>query len=271
MKALRFHYSPPRLAATTVLSRLLPRARVSVLAPVRLETVPDPELPRDDWVRVRTRMAGICGSDVKQVALRGARDNPLTALLSFPHVLGHEAVGVIEAVGPAVRERQVGERIVQNPWLSCAPRGIDPMCPACRVGDLPLCRNFDRGALPPALHLGNNAQVPGAFAPLFVCHESQCFAVPKELADEAAVLADPFSVSLHSVLRYPPPAEAPALVYGLGVVGLTAVAILRALFPAVEVYAIGRHPHQLALARSLGASEVLVGPPAALIQRAAES
>ncbi len=270
MKALRFHYSMPRIAATRIAGQVWQGAYVSPLAPTRLEPVPEPELPRDDWVRVRTRLAGICGSDVGQVMLKGAYDNPLIPLLSFPHVLGHEAVGIIESVGAGVRERQVGERVVVNPWLSCAPRGIDPLCPACREGDLPLCRNFTAGDLPPSLHLGNNSRAPGAFAPLFVCHESQCFAVPADVSDEAAVLADPFSVCLHAVLRYPPPADAPALVYGQGVLGLLTVAVLRRLHPEVEVYAVARHPHQVQMAKTLGAQQVLVGRPEALIQRVAE-
>jgi threonine dehydrogenase-like Zn-dependent dehydrogenase len=270
MKALRFHYNLPRVAATRIIGQIWPRAYVSRLAPARLESVPNPQLPRDDWVRVRTRLAGICGSDVKQITLKGARDNPLTALISLPHVLGHEAVGVIESVGLDVQERKVGERIVLNPWLSCVPRGIDPVCPACRDGDLSTCRNFERGILPAALHLGNNTLVPGAFAPLFVCHESQCFPVPEEVSDDAAVLADPFSVSLHAVLRNPPPTDTPALVYGLGALGLMAVAILRNLFPEVEVYAVGRHPHQSELARTLGARKVLVGRPEELILQVAE-
>jgi threonine dehydrogenase-like Zn-dependent dehydrogenase len=253
-----------------ILSRIWSRAYLSAVAPVRLESVPEPELPADDWVRVRTRLAGICGSDSTQIALHGAFDNPLRALLSFPHVLGHEATGIVESVGDGVRERRVGERVVVNPWLSCVPRGIDPPCPACRRGDLSLCRNFDRGSLPTSLHLGNNARVPGAFAPLFICHESQCFPVPDEVSDEAAVLADPFSVCLHAVLRNPPGESATALVYGLGTLGILTIAILRALFPDVEVYAIGRYPHQAKLATDLGASDVLVGRPADLIQRVAE-
>jgi threonine dehydrogenase-like Zn-dependent dehydrogenase len=259
------------LAATMMLSRIWSRAHLSAVAPVRLESVPEPELPADDWVRVRTRLAGICGSDATQVALHGAFDNPLRGLLSFPHVLGHEVTGSIESVGTAVRERRVGERVAVNPWLSCVPRGIDPPCPACRRGDIPLCRNFDRGIIPPSLHLGNNTAVPGAFAPLFICHESQCFPVPDEVSDEAAVLADPFSVCLHAVLRNPPSDDAPALVYGLGTLGILTVAILRQLYPEVEVYAVGRHPHQAKLATELGASRVLVGHPADLVQGVAEA
>jgi len=271
MKALRFHYSMPRLAATMMLSRIWPRAHLSALAPTRLESVPEPELPAADWVRVSTRLAGICGSDATQIALHGAFDNPLRGLLSFPHVLGHEATGIIESVGDNVRERRVGERVAVNPWLSCVPRGIDPPCPACQRGEIPLCRNFDRGTIPPSLHLGNNTRVPGAFAPRFICHESQCFPVPDEVPDEAAVLADPFSVCLHAVLRNPPQANETVLVYGLGTLGILTVAILHRLFPSVEVYAVGRYPHQSAIAVGLGATDVLVGHPSDLVQRVAQS
>ena len=269
MQALHFHYSVPRLAATMILSRVWSRAHLSALAPTRLDSVPEPELPASDWVRIRTGLAGICGSDSTQIALHGSFDNPLRGLLSFPHVLGHEAMGIVESVGDAVVERRVGERVAVNPWLSCVPRGIDPPCPACRRGDIPLCRSFTRGALPPALHLGNNARIPGAFAPLIVCHESQCFPVPDGVSDEAAVLADPFSVCLHAVLRNPPAGDAPALVYGLGTLGLLTVAILRALYPKVEVYALGRHPHQTKLATELGASVVLAAPPSDLVRSVA--
>jgi threonine dehydrogenase-like Zn-dependent dehydrogenase len=180
-------------------------------------------------------------------------------------------MGLIESVGDEVTGLRVGDRVAVNPWLSCVPRGIDPPCPACRQGDIPLCRNFTRGSLPRALHLGNNTRIPGAFAPLIVCHESQCFPVPDGVSDEAAVLADPFSVCLHAVLRNPPANGAPALVYGLGTLGLLTVAILRALYPEVKVFAIGRHPHQAKLAAELGASAVLAGPPADLVRGVAKA
>ncbi|MER3452272.1 MAG: hypothetical protein C4344_00785, partial [Acidimicrobiia bacterium] len=48
----------------------------------------------------------------KMVFLNGARDNPLTALLSFPHVLGHECVA---------RRTDTGEVVVLDPWLGCLP------------------------------------------------------------------------------------------------------------------------------------------------------
>jgi len=265
VKALRFHNSLPRLVAAKVLGYIWQRAYVSSVAPSRLDDIPQPKFPANDWVRIRTKLAGICGSDVKQVLLKGSTDNPLTALISFPHVLGHEAVGVIEEIGSGVSTQKVGERVVLNPWLSCIPRGIEPPCPSCRIGKFPLCQNFSNGYLSPGIHMGKNVQVPGVFARSFICHESQCFPIPLSVTDEVAVLADPYSVSLHSVLNNPPADDAIVLVYGLGILGLTTLSILRKFFPKNEILVIGRYPHQIEFARTLGADQVLTGSPQELI------
>jgi threonine dehydrogenase-like Zn-dependent dehydrogenase len=262
VRALVFDSSLPRLAATRLLGALTPRAYVGPTAPIRLRELPEPELPAGDWLLLRTRLCGICGSDAKQVFLDGARDNPMTALISFPQVLGHEVLGVIERVGPDVRTRRVGERVVLNPWLSCAPRGLPP-CEFCRRGEYAQCRGFGAGRLAPGIHHGNSASAPGGFAARLPAHESQCIPVPASIPDEAAVLADPFSVSLHAVLREPPPAGGgSALVYGCGTLGLLAIAILRALHPETRVLAVARFAHQAALARRLGAQAVFAHRPA---------
>ena len=256
-----FVNSPVRFVATKLLSALTPRAFVGPLAPIQLRRIPEPVPPTPDWLVLRTRLTGVCGSDTKQVFLAGNYDNPMTALISFPQVLGHEVVGVVESVGPEVRERRIGERVVLNPWLSCAPRGLPP-CAWCRRGELAQCENFTRGAIAPGIHHGNSSEATGGFAERLPAHESQCIPVPDDVSDEAAVLADPFSVSFHAVRREPPPEAGWALVYGCGTLGLGAIAILRALHPEVRVVAVARFPHQARLAESLGAERVLRHEPA---------
>jgi threonine dehydrogenase-like Zn-dependent dehydrogenase len=257
MQALVFRYSLPRLAFAMAAGKLTPRAYLGPGGPLRLEQIPEPTLLGDDWTVVRTVRCGICGSDVKQVFLHANFDNPLTSLISFPQVLGHEAVGVIERVGPAVKTRQVGERVVLNPWLSCIPRGIQPPCDACQRGLYPLCAHFTDGALPPGMHAGNCRSVTGGYAPLLPAHESQLFPIPAGVSFDQAVLADPFSVSLHAILKAPPADNAWALVYGAGVLGLLSVAVLRAWFPSARVAVVARYPHQADLARQLGAEHVI--------------
>ena len=85
-------------------------------------------------------------------------------------------------------------------------------------------------------------------------HHSMLFPVPDGVTDDAAVLADPFSVSLTpSSASRRRPAGGP-LVYGAGALGLTSVAVLRALHPDVEVAVVARFPAQAAMAARFGAS-----------------
>jgi threonine dehydrogenase-like Zn-dependent dehydrogenase len=222
--------------------------------PMAIEDVPDPAIVADDWVVLRTRLTGICGSDSKQILMDfdDAADNPMTALISFPQVLGHEVVADVVECGPAVRSLAVGQRVVLNPWLSCGPRGIDPPCPPCQQGDLSACEHFVDGRLAPGIHTGNSSDATGGFAEYLPAHESMAIPVPDGVPDEVAVLADPFSVSLHAIRRNPPPPGGTVVVYGAGALGTTATAILRALHPDVRVATIARFPAQASLADRLG-------------------
>jgi threonine dehydrogenase-like Zn-dependent dehydrogenase len=131
----------------------------------------------------------------------------------------------------------------------------------CARGDYAQCENFTRGVIDAGIHTGNSRHATGGFAPLLPAHESQCIPIPDEISDEAAVLADPFSVSLHAILHHPPRAGGTALVYGCGTLGLLAVAILRALYPGVRVCAVARFDHQAELAQRFGAARVVPWRP----------
>ena len=102
-------------------------------------------------------------------------------------------------------------------------------------------------------------------------HESMCIPIPDGVGDEQAVLADPFSVSLHGILKRPPTPGATVVVWGCGTLGLLAIAILRALHPETRVLAVARFAHQRALAERFGAALVLPHEPVrTLIERVAE-
>ncbi|MCP5065365.1 MAG: zinc-binding dehydrogenase [bacterium] len=91
------------------------------------------------------------------------------------------------------------------------------------------------------------------------------------MSDETAVMADPFSVALHAILRTPPAPGGWALVYGCGTLGLLAIQVLRALHPDVRIAAIARFPHQAELAREFGASSILSHhPPSEVLESAAK-
>ncbi len=261
MKALVFDHHLGREAIAKIAGTVDKRGYVSRFAPAHLADIEEPTIPGPGWVTCDTIVSGLCGSDAKQILLNGSLDNPLTALLTFPHVLGHEAVA---------RRTDTGERVVLNPWLSCGPRGMEPPCPACREGRYPWCRNFTHGAVPPALHIGNCAGASGAHAERFSAHEGQLFPVPADVPDEVAVLADPTSVSLRTILLHPPTQGRPALVYGSGTLAFAAVALLRHLYPDTEVWAVTRGGPRAEMARRMGAHAVLPSAPDELVAAVAD-
>jgi threonine dehydrogenase-like Zn-dependent dehydrogenase len=260
MQALITTNNPLRLVSTKLLSYITPKAFVGWQSPMQLQTIPDPTLPAEDWLVAKTRLCGLCGSDYKQVFMNGRVDNPMTSMISWPQVLGHEVVGEVTHVGAKVSQRRVGERVLLNPWLSCVTRGLPP-CEFCQQGKLAQCMNFGAGHIERGIHHGNSASATGGFAEQVPGHESQWFPIPDAVSDEAAVLGDPFSVSFHAILKAPPPENGTALVYGCGTLGLLAIAILRAVYPTVKILAVARFEHQAALARQLGAHRVFGHQP----------
>ena len=260
MKAIICEDSKPKLAITKLLSLFNPSAFLGKYSPVQLKTIPDPVLPAEDWAVIDTKVCGMCGSDYKQVFMHGTLDNPMTAMISWPQVLGHEAVGVISKVGSEVTTRKVGDRVVLNPWLSCVTRGLEP-CEFCRQGNLAQCLNFGGGYIERGIHHGNSSTATGGFAQQVPAHESQWIPIPDGVSNEAAALADPFSVSFHAILKAPPRENGKVMVYGCGTLGLLAIIILRALYPTVTIFAVARFQHQEKLARQLGAHHVLKHKP----------
>lgn len=242
--------------------------------PFGLHEMQDARPPRPDWVVTRPILSGVCGSDAKLVLGEfgeGDIDNPMAAFSSLPHVPGHEVVAEVVELGPAAKGVHVGQRVVLNPWLTCAPRGIDPVCPACQAGDLSLCWSFTKGAFGPGVHVGVTTDAPGAWAELMAAHDSMLIAVPDGVPDELAVLADPFAVSMHAVIRHPPPPDGKVLVYGAGALGVTTVAALTALYPDVEVAVVARFEAQRKFAEHLGAAKVVAHEPRiAVVEELAE-
>lgn len=261
MKALVYGVPPEPFEVPDTANRL---AANLARTPTALQQLTEPTLLHQDWVITRPRLTGICGSDSKQILMdfgEDDADNALAAFCSFPQVMGHEVVADVVELGPKARGLELGQRVVLNPWLSCGPRAIDPPCPACQGGDYSLCWSFTDGDIKPGIHTGVSADVTGGYAELMPAHDSMLFAVPDSVSDEAAVFADPFSVSLHAITRHPPPRSGRVLVYGAGSLGLCAVAILRALYPDVAVAVVARFEAQAELARGFDAAKVIAHEP----------
>jgi len=255
MKAIQFTESIPCYLITKAIGAAYRPAFWGPLAMLRYHEIPEPVLPGPQWMKIRTRYGGICGSDVHTVLLEDS--TMLSAFTSFPFTLGHENVGVVAEVGPAVEGFTVSDRVVVEPLLPCATRGIEEPCEFCQRGEFSLCQNFAAGHLAPGLSTGNCATTGGSWSPCFVAHQSQVLAVPENVSDENALMVDAFCCALHPVTRNLPSDEDIVLVMGAGVIGLCAVAALRACGSHARVIVVAKYPFQAEMARRLGADEVI--------------
>jgi threonine dehydrogenase-like Zn-dependent dehydrogenase len=255
MKALVYHRSIPRYLLSAFCNKVQRKRFHHMVTPLKLSEIPFVPA-RPGWVTIKTRLCGICGSDIN--LLKGAESMLLEPYASLPMVLGHELVGVVESA-PEGSGFTPGARVVVEPVLDCACRELPP-CRFCAKGEYNLCENFLNGALPPGSFLGFNQAASGGMAEYTAAHPSKVLPVPDCLSDEDAVLVDSMASVMQPILEnFPEPGDT-VLVYGAGVLGQHALRCLRALGFAGRLVAVARHGFQADMARAGGADEVLRSP-----------
>jgi threonine dehydrogenase-like Zn-dependent dehydrogenase len=232
-------------------SRRIKTLETSRFSPLQLEDAPDPGLPTPQWVRVRPLLSGICGSDLGTLS---SENSPyFSPITSPPFVMGHEVVGEVAEDNSGFR---AGERVVLEPALGCAVRGIDPPCPYCASGRYALCLNVARGDISPGIQTGFCRDTGGGWSRgTLVAHPSQLHRVPDAVPDEAAVAIEPLACAVHAALGTAPGET--TLVIGAGSVGLLTVAALRHLTDAGRIICVAKHERQKYEALRLGATEVV--------------
>jgi len=255
--ALELYRSVTRYAAAKAVGGRLPGLLAGPLAPLRLVNREEPVAPAPGWARVQPRLSGICGSDL--ATLSGRASFYFSSLVSMPFVPGHEVVGDLY---DQCEDLPAGTRVVLDPVLSCAARGLEP-CASCAGGYTGRCDHVTVGHLAPGLQTGYCADTGGGWGRMFVAHRSQLHPIPDGLADRRAVLVEPLACAVHAALRARPEPGASVLVVGTGTVGALTLLALRALTPAGRILAVAKHERQQDLARRLGASEV-IDPKAAV-------
>ena len=244
MKALQFRRNLPRYAAARMAGSLTP-GRGASAGPLKLVDLDASRTPGADWVRVRPRLSGICGSDLATVDGRSARY--FEPLVSFPFVPGHEVVGDLDN----------GTRVVLEPVLGCVSRNLDPTCEPCADGHLGNCEHTSFGDLEPGIQTGSCHDTGGGWSTAFHAHPSQLHPVSDALDDEAAVMIEPTACGVHAALVAQVPDDGVVAVLGAGTLGLVTLAALRAHATPGTVVATARYPDQRRQAATLGADHVV--------------
>ena len=258
-KAVEFFRSVPRWLLVRAFSSRWPSAATGALSCIRLTDAPPPPLPAPDWVRIKPRLSGICGSDLSAIACKGSPY--FSPFVSTPFIPGHEFVGEIVETGAQVpAEWKSGTRVVIEPALCCQVRGITPPCRPCAQGFYAHCENILKGSIKGGIQTGYcNSTGGGWSAATVVVHHSQLHAVPESLSDELAVLAEPNACAVHVALKAPADKDSVILVLGCGAIGLLTIDAYRQAGGAGRVLAVARYTHQAEMAQKLGANEVFRG------------
>ena len=260
MKALVYHRSVVRYLLAKGLSRLRPRTFFARVAPLALREI-DFSPPGPDWVVLRPRLCGICGSDLR--LLKGAESFLLEPYASLPAVLGHEVVAEV-AEAPPGSEWRAGDRVALEPVLPCAVRGVAP-CRYCAAGAYNLCENFLEGDLAPGVIQGFTRGAGGGMAELMAAHPSRLVRVPDHLPDEVAVLIDSAASALQPVLDNFPADRDTVVIYGAGIIGQHLLRLVRTLGSKARVVMVARYRFQEELALEGGADVIMSSPSRTLL------
>lgn len=256
--SLEIYRSVPRFLAARAVADRLPGLLAGPVAALRLVHRERPLLERPGWVAISPRLSGICGSDLTTIA--GQSSFYFSALVSMPFVPGHEVVGDLLQDADDLK---AGTRVVIDPVLSCAARGVEPACGPCASGVHGLCERVTGGHLSAGLQTGYCDDTGGGWSQTFIAHRSQLHPVPDDLTDEDAVMVEPLSCAIHAVRRANVPRDATVLVVGAGTVGLLTTLALRAYTEAERIVVVAKHGVQASFAREFGATDV-IAPDAAL-------
>ena len=214
--------------------------RIHAKEDLRIEPEAQPEVGAGQ-VLIRLGAGGICGSDLHYYF--DGRNGSF--VIREPLIPGHEASGVVAAIGAGVTRVRPGDKIAVSPSQACG------RCDYCREGREHLCRNMR--------FLGSASLYPhvqGMFAEYFVLGEQQCYPVAGEISLGELAFAEPLAVALHAVERAGPLLGKSVLVTGAGTIGCLTV-LAAGLSGATAVTASDVLDRPLAMAREVGARRTL--------------
>jgi L-iditol 2-dehydrogenase len=188
----------------------------------------------DEDVLVRVKAIGICGSDLHGYTGETGRRIP-------PCIMGHEAAGVVEAIGKDAPGVVVGERITFDSTVYCN------QCPACRRGRINLCeKRRVLGSSHPTWRRD------GCMAEFVVVPWWITYKLPDAVSFEEAALVEAAAVGLHAARITPIDINESVAVIGAGPIGIFAIQAAK-VRGAGRIIALDVREERLALARKLGA------------------
>lgn len=183
---------------------------IQVIKPndLRIVEMEKPQITEEKNVLVKMKAAGICGSDIGIY-------HGTNAAATYPRVIGHEIVGVVEEVADGVSNVQIGDRVIIDQITACGH------CYACRKGRPNVCGNLQV----------KGVHIDGGYREYIAVNEKDCYHLPDTLSDEEAVMIEPTTIAVQCCSRAQLESEDSVLLIGAGALGSSILKILQLYAP----------------------------------------
>ncbi len=193
-----------------------------------------PSIGHND-VLIKIKKTAICGTDMHIYNW----DEWSQKTIPVPMTVGHEFVGIVEAMGQEVQGFSIGDRVSGEGHITCG------YCRNCKAGRRHLCRNT----------IGVGVNRSGAFAEYLSIPAVNAFKLPDDISDDMAAIFDPFGNAVHTALSFDLVGE-DVLITGAGPIGIMAAAVCRHV-GARHVVITDVNDFRLNLAKKMGATRVV--------------
>ncbi|MFT4125308.1 MAG: NAD(P)-dependent alcohol dehydrogenase [Gordonia sp. (in: high G+C Gram-positive bacteria)] len=210
---------------------------------LQLNDVPEPQITGPLDVVVRIGGAGVCRTDLH--ILEGQWE--AKSGVALPYTIGHENAGWVHAIGDAVTNVAVGDKVILHPLITCG------LCRACRAGDDVHCENSQFPGI----------DTDGGYADYLKTTARSVVPIDDSLEPaDVAALADAGLTAYHAaakVARMTRPGDT-CVVIGAGGLGHIGIQVLAAI-SGVRIVVVDRNPDAVALAVDVGAHHGIVAAP----------
>ena len=197
--------------------------------------VPEPTAEKD-LVKIKVAYSGICGTDLH--ALKGSYASTVT-----PVILGHEFSGIVTAVGPDVKNIQIGDRVTsETTFATCG------VCPSCLSKDYNLCSH----------RKGLGTQINGSMAQYVLSREESVHVLPDNVSLLSASLMEPLACGVHASIEkgHVQPGDV-VCVFGSGAIGQMVAQVCKGQGATVLVAGLDSDQKRLELSRQNGADRTI--------------
>lgn len=187
---------------------------IRIIEPNNLQIVDveKPAINEKDNVLVKMTATGICGSDVGIY-------HGTNAAATYPRIIGHEMVGVVDEIGSNVKNLKIGDRVIINQVTSCGH------CYPCSVGRGNVCDNLGvRGV-----------HIDGGYREYIAVPEYDCYVLPDTISDNDAIMIEPTTIAIQACTRGRVVKDDILLIYGAGALGSTILKVARNICDTIIV------------------------------------